>query len=552
MIGSFKEMDRKRRERGFQPPKAAQHPFFQSLHIRILGSVLTGVLLALAFPGFSKSTLIYVALVPLLFALQSVSTRRAVWLGMLSGFVFFLSSLSWLRNLTGMVEGAGLKISALLGYGVLALYCALYFIPFSMVAMLGAKRWLGGNLRKNVRYMVALTAVWVGSEYLRSILFTGFPWNTLGVSQYANAAVIQIAEWGGVYLVSASIVWMNAAIFITFRQYTHGIRLSKYRPHLELMIGLLPVALSIMHGMKTLFSRSETWRGINVALVQPNIQQSAKWDESKDREILMRLEELTEGVVQLVGLDLVIWPETAIPDFIRSSPASYDLVARLAGHGTPLLVGTMDFSVSDAGVQYFNSSILFDTNGNEIGKYDKQHLVPFGEYVPFPGIMRKFTPIEVDFGSGTGSTLLPVKGEDSFSVLICFEDTVAPLAVNAVRAGARWLVNQTNDAWFDPSFASEQHVAHAVFRCIENRVPMARCCNTGVTCFIDAYGIIKRSIAVRTAGFAAGVVNPRPAGAALTFYTRYGDLFAWGCLLIGATVFAVLRKPVQPAEKSAP
>jgi apolipoprotein N-acyltransferase len=552
MIGSFKEMDRKRRERGFQPPKALQHPFFQSLYLRILGSVLSGVLLALAFPGFNKSTLIYTAFVPLLFAIQTVSIRRAAWLGLLSGFVFFMISLSWLHNLAGMVEGAALSFSALLGYGVLALYCALYFMPFAIVATLGGRRWLGRNLRKNIRYMVALTAVWVGSEYLRSVLFTGFPWNTLGVSQYANAAVIQIAEWGGVYLVSASIVWMNAAIFITLRQYTHGIRLSKYRPHLELMIGLLPVALSIMHGMNTLFGRPEEGRGIAVALVQPNIKQAAKWDEAKDREILIRLEELTEGVVRLAGLDLVIWPETAIPDFIRSSPASYGLVARLAVRGTPLLVGTMDFSVSDAGVQYFNSSILFDTNGNEIGKYDKQHLVPFGEYVPLPGLMRKFTPIEVDFGSGKESTLFPIKGEDSFSVLICFEDTIAPLSVKAVRAGARWLVNQTNDAWFDPSYASEQHVAHAVFRCIENRVPMARCSNTGVTCLIDAYGIVKRGVEVRTAGFIAGVIHPRTAGAEPTFYTRYGDLFAWGCLLLGAMVFHVLRKPLKPAEETVP
>ena len=552
MIGSFKEMDRKRRARGFEPPKAPQHPVFQSLYLRVFGSAVTGVLLALAFPGYGRSTLVYAALVPLLFAVQSVSVKRAAWLGMLSGFVFFMLSLSWLHNLTGMVEGAGLRISALLGYGVLALYCALYFIPFSIAATLGARRWVGGKLWKNVRYMIALTAVWVGSEYLRGFLFTGFPWNPLGVSQYANATLIQIAEWGGVYLVSASIVWMNVAIFITFRQYTHGIRLSKYRPHFELMIGLLSIALSIMHGMKTLFNKTAPGPGVSVALVQPNIQQSAKWDDAKDQEIRVRLEELTEEVTRLAGLDLVIWPETAVPDFIRNSAESYDLVARLAVLGTPLLVGTMDFTVTDAGYRYFNSSILFDTNGNEIGKYDKQHLVPFGEYVPLPGLMRKFTPIEVDFGHGSGSTLLPLNGHGAFSVLICFEDTVAPLAVNAVRAGARWLVNQTNDAWFDPSAASEQHLAHAVFRCVENRVPMARCCNTGVTGFIDAYGNVTRGIAVRTAGFTAGQLHPRSDGEDLTFYTRYGDLFARVCLLIGVVVFNTLRSPRKPAGGKAP
>jgi apolipoprotein N-acyltransferase len=551
MIGSFKDLDRKRKERGFEPPQISQHPLFQSVYTRILGAVLTGLLLALAFPGFGHSTVIFIALVPLLFAVQSGSLKRAAWLGLLAGFVFFMISLSWLRNLTSMVEGPGLKASALLGYGTLALYCALYFIPVAMAAALGTQPWVGNNLWKNIRYMVSLTAVWVGSEYVRSFLFTGFPWNPLGVSQYANVSIIQIAEWGGVYLVSALVVWMNAAIFITFRQYTHGIRLSRYRPHFELMIGLLPIALSIMYGMHILFGKAAPQEGINVALVQPNIQQSAKWDDAKDDEIRVRLEELTEEVAHLRGLDLVIWPETAVPDFVRNSPESYDMVSRLAMLGTPLLVGTMDFTASGSGIKYYNSSILFDTNGNEIGKYNKQHLVPFGEYVPFPNLMRKFTPIEVDFGHGTGSTLLPVNGKASFSVLICFEDTVAPLAVNAVRAGARWLVNQTNDAWFDPSAASEQHLAHAVFRCAENRVPMARCCNTGVTCFIDAYGSIKRSVAVRTAGFTASQLHPRPDGAALTFYTRHGDLFAKLCLVVGAYSLYVLRAKKEPAGEKA-
>jgi apolipoprotein N-acyltransferase len=317
------------------------------------------------------------------------------------------------------------------------------------------------------------------------------------------------------------------------------------------MIGLLPIALSIMHGMNTLFNKTAPGPGVNVALVQPNIKQSVKWDDAKDQEIRARLEELTEEVTRLTGLDLVIWPETAVPDFIRSSAESYDLVARLATLGTPLLVGTMDFTVTDAGYRYFNSSILFDTNGNEIGKYDKQHLVPFGEYVPLPGLMRKFTPVEVDFGRGSGSTLLPLNGHGDFSVLICFEDTVAPLAVNAVRAGARWLVNQTNDAWFDPSAASEQHLAHAVFRCVENRVPMARCCNTGVTCFIDAYGNVRRSIDVRQAGFTTGQLHPRSAGENLTFYTRYGDFFARACLLVALVVFNTLRSPRKPAGEKA-
>ncbi|MDF7798069.1 apolipoprotein N-acyltransferase [Pontiellaceae bacterium B1224] len=543
MIGSFKEMDKKRKAYDKERPAfKLDHPVLKSPLLPVIGSILSGVLLALSFPGYGNATLIYVALVPLMLAIQSASVKKAAWLGLLSGFVFFMMSLSWLRHLTGRVEGVGLQLSALLGFAVLALYCALYVIPFSIAVSVGAKKWAGNNLRKNIRFMFAVTAVWVGSEYLRGVLFTGFPWNSLGVSQYANPAIIQVAKWGGVSVVSAYIVWMNAGVFITFRQYISGSRSHKYKPHIELMVGVLPVALSVAHGMNILLNRPRFYEAVKVALVQPNIEQAAKWDDAMDQDIRDRLEELTSAAERIEGIDLIIWPETAIPDFLRSTydRTSYEMVDKLVEKGTPILVGTMDYTINEGRRTYFNSSILVGTNGAEIAKYDKQHLVPFGEYVPFPGLMRKFTPIDIDFGHGAGSTVLPLPGKAPFSVLICFEDIVAPLARNATLAGARWLVNQTNDAWFDPSAQSEQHIAHAVFRCIENRIPMVRCCNTGVSGAIDAYGNIDRKLKPRKAGLAVAAISPRPEGMEQTFYTRKGNLFAKGAVIIGIGVMVVL------------
>ncbi|MDF7823207.1 apolipoprotein N-acyltransferase [Pontiellaceae bacterium B12227] len=546
MIGSFKEMDKKRRALdASRPAFKLDHPVLQSPLLPILGSILSGVLLALAFPGFGNPTVIFVALVPLMLAVQSSSVKKASWLGLLSGFVFFMMSLSWLGNLTGRVEGIGLQLSALLGFAVLALYCALYFIPFSITVALGTKKWAGDNLRKNVRFMFAVTMVWVGSEYLRGLLFTGFPWNPLGVSQYSNPAIIQIAEWGGVSAITAYIVWMNAGVFLTLRQYTHGNRTKSYKPHFELMLGIVPVALSVANGMNVLFNRPQFFEGVTVALVQPNIEQAAKWDSAMDQDIRTRLEELTSAASRLNEVDLIIWPETAVPDFVRTSRSSYELVKRVTESGIPLLAGSMDVQYHEQGRTYYNSSILFGKDGEELGKYNKQHLVPFGEYVPFPGLMRKFTPIAVDFGHGEGSTVIPLEGKASFSVLICFEDIVASLARNATLAGARWLVNQTNDAWFDPSAQSEQHIAHAVFRCIENRIPMVRCCNTGVTGIIDAYGNIDRKLDPRMKGFTTGVLAPRPDGMEQTFYTRHGNLFEKVSLLAGATVLFVLRSSTR-------
>lgn len=513
--------------------KSRALPFF--------GSIFSGVLLALSFPGFSKTSLVYIGLVPLFFAVRNASIKKAALLGLLAGFVFFMGSMFWLHTLTGKVEGVGLKASALLGYIVLALYCALYFIPATLTVSVCVKRWGLNSWWKNVRLMFFVTMVWVASEYVRSFLFTGFPWNFLGVSQYGSPALIQIAQWGGVYMVSACIVWMNTALFITLSQYILGVRARKYRVHIELMLGLLPTALSASYGLQTIFNVPVFPDPVHVALVQPNIAQTEKWDEGKDQDIRMRLEQLTETVTRIGGLDLVIWPETALPDFVRASRQSHALVMQVMERGTPLLTGSMDVEFSDSKRTYFNSSLLYGTNGSIVAKYDKQHLVPFGEYVPFPKLLGTFTPVAVDFRGGTESTLLPLQGKASFSVLICFEDIIAPLSVNAVRNGARWLVNQTNDGWFDPSYQSEQHLAHAVFRCVENRVPMVRCCNTGVTCAIDAYGNISRRLAPRTSGFITADVHPRPVGLPKTFYTRHPDVFAKFALLASVAMAVVFR-----------
>jgi len=193
--------------------------------------------------------------------------------------------------------------------------------------------------------------------------------------------------------------------------------------------------------------------------------------------------------------------------------------------------------------------MLYETNGTMQLKYDKQHLVPFGEYVPFPGVLRKFTPIDADFIGGDVSTKFSVRDLAPFSVLICFEDIIPSLATKAVRGGARWLVNQTNDAWFDPSAQSEQHMAHAVFRCIENRVPMARCCNTGVSCIIDTYGMVERALEVRKSGFSTKELHPAPAGQPPTFYTRHGDIFAKTCLALSVAVFIILGSKVWQKKR---
>jgi apolipoprotein N-acyltransferase len=272
--------------------------------------------------------------------------------------------------------------------------------------------------------------------------------------------------------------------------------------------------------------------------------------------------------------DLVIWPETAVQGVM---PWHADVMALASNAactaGAPLLTGTVEASLEYRATQtplarYHNSAWLFGTNGMACGRYRKQHLVPFGEFVPgdrwFP-LLERLSPVGFSCTPGTDSTVLSIRSRSgrpagvlAFSPLICFEDVFAGLSRRAVRRGARLLVNITNDAWFDGSSEPEQHMRQAVFRCVENGVPMVRAANTGVTCSIDASGrVFRLGPGGVTTGFMPAGIQVTPATQPRTFYSRHGDwpfgIPAGICVL--GLAFAGLRrganKDVQPLAKAA-
>jgi len=511
-------------------------------YILPLLAIISGVLMALAFPPFNHSLVAFISLVPLLFAVRKTSKKQTAGLALLTGWTFFLMSLFWLHVLSDQLEGGWMQASAWLGYIVLCLLCALYFIPPMLIFSMAVQRWDPYEWFHNLRIMFITTACWVGMEFLRATLFTGFSWNQLGISQYQDLVLIQISSLGGVYAVSFIIVWLNVGIYATLVQHVKTIKIRKYRIHVELLAGLLPIAIAASFGLRALFNPPHPDPTIQVALVQPNIPQSKKWSQKHAEEIRSKLLKQTQMVQRIPGIELIIWPETAVPDFLAMSLPSYELVQKITLHATPLLVGTMDAKNLSESI-FYNSSWLINSDGKIVKKYNKQHLVPFGEYVPFPSVMKKFTPVEVDFRAGTESTLFPLPNKAPFSTLICFEDTVAPLCTKAVRNGAHWLVNQSNDAWFEGSPEAEQHLSHAVFRAVENRVPMARCCNYGVSCIIDSYGRITRKLKPAVGGFLTSPIRPSSDKNPHTFYTRKGDLFAKSMLLFSAFVFLLFFYP---------
>jgi len=465
--------------------------------LRIVAVLAGGLLMAAAFPPMEGAEAAWVALVPFLLLARFTGPMRSFRWGFAGGVVSWLLSISWMLKLS---QTGGYALLVVIGWILLSGYCALYTGLFTMAAS-GLFRLGGAESRtKNLALIFAIPVVWIGLEYLRSTLFTGFPWNPLGVSQFRNLAVIQVAEWGGVYAVSAVIAVMNTALALT------GLRLvgvytrnQPSRLHVELMAGLLVCALCWMHGLRAARRVGREARErtqVRVAAIQPNIPQVQKWPVDFAETIFERLDSLTQWAIHGSKPQLVVWPETATPGAIGGDPQSTKFTEDMARLGVPLLAGTLEvIDDSPYSIRYYNSSFLYDENANIVARYRKRHLVPFGEYVPFAetlGLGTRLAPLGFTCTPGTAPTVFRLKDpQTSFSALICFEDTVARLARESVAAGAGFLVVQTNDAWFDGTAAPMQHMSHCVLRCVENRVPAVRAANTGVTCFIGSTGFVE-------------------------------------------------------------
>jgi len=511
----------------------ASFKFRVSSFIPWIGAVFTGLLLFSVFPPLGWSDAAWVALIPLMLVVRGMPTRRALRMGYLAGLVCWIPSLFWVHLVT------------VPGWLSLAFYCAVYLMPFAFLVAWWTRRWGVDRWQMNLLLMLAASAMWAGFEYLRGILFTGFAWNTLGVSLYRNLSLLQVARWGGAYAVSAIIVWANAGVALTLMRYVAARGRGRRHAHPELMLGLLLVIVVLMHGWKSLRVDQITTQPLRISLIQARIPQADYYIPQQFSSIQEKLGELSRGALRAGEPDLLVWSETAIPDDLKTSFDSYDLVYSLVTNGTPLLVGSMDTDWTDTGPRFYNSSFLVDTNGIIVEGYDKRHLVLFGEYVPLRHIfpfLKMVTPIQASFSPGSTSTVFRLESPAvTFSVLICFEDAVASLARESVRNGARLLINQTNDGWFDARTEPLQHMMQCVLRCVENGVPAVRAANTGISCFIERNGRVHDVLSdgdgnTYVVGFRTAAVDVPGDDMPLTFYTRHGDLFAQACAGISIAI----------------
>ena len=486
-------------------------------------TLLSALLLSLAFSPSPLGFVAYFFLIPLIIALRGKSLSSAFKIGYIFGLISNSILLFWIGWAT--VPGA---VAAIV---ILCLYTAFLFWLYALVQ----KRW--GNVA-----LFFLPFLWVAMEYFRSLSQASFPWLNLSYTQTYYLPLIQHASLWGNYAVSFWILWLNLIgyIFVQERK--------KWKTIIILFAVLL--VLPYIHGIWVM-SEPVEGKEIKIALLQGSIEQKIKWEEQYlDYNIQTYIDMSKKAALEKV--DLIVWPESAAPCYLAAESLYFAQVQSLCDQvGIPLLVGTNDYkTIPPDRLTYYNSAFLFTPHGGYPQVYNKIHLVPFSEKVPYEEIHHLSEKIQLgqsDFSSGKELTIFQTP-QGKFATMICFESVYPALVREFVDRGAEFLINITNDGWFGKTHGPFQHAGIAVFRAIENRISIARCANTGISMFIDPYGRTSQVTKIFTRTIVTDKIHLKPNGADfsrhLTLYSRYGDWFAQMCCLVSlvAVLAALFRK----------
>jgi len=496
----------------------------------ILAAILSGLLLAAAFPKWNQTYLLFIALIPLYWALQGKSLKATFGLGLISGLAHYLALLYWIVYVTHVFGHLSLPLSLLallLLAGYLSLYRALWALGLNWGAAQGLSLlWWGPVL-------------WVALELGQTYIITGFPWEPLGNGLFPHPLLLQVADLTGVYGLSFLVVLINLGLGRSLWP-PRTWRTRRLR-HLPVLALVLACWLGYGHFRLVALQKLEDQSPkIKVAVVQGSIAQGEKWKKEMVTATLERYAELTR---QVKGAQLIVWPETAAPFFFMRDPDLSTQVRDIAKEsGGSLLFGAPAWELTAEGERYFNRAYLLSPEGEVLGYYDKAHLVPYGEYVPlrrFMPFIGKMVPMVGDFAEGPVGATLSLPDGVALGTLVCYESIFPNLSRAQVANGARLLVNITNDAWFGKTAAAYQHLSMAVLRCVENHVCLARAANTGISAFIDAQGHILWQSELYVPAAHALELPLMPGG---SLYTEFGDLFAWGCVILTGLPLIFVRR----------
>ena len=487
-------------------------------------AIISGILLILCFPTIDLFLIAWIALVPFLLSLYNKKPKQAFKAGIFLGMPYFFGTLYWIYHSINHYGG----ISLVTSIAIVILLC------FYLSLYIGIFAFLFSITIRNTKLPALLVApvFWVVLEFLRSYLFTGFPWSSIGYTQYKFLTVIQIADITGIYGISFLVVAVNGALADIFliKRRTKDMPLF---PLSQTVIGLVVLLVftlaTIIYGQIRL-REERPGNQFKASIIQGNIEQDKKWEPSYQNTVIEIYKDLSLKAISS-SPSIIIWPETAVPFFFETDRVyTKELVDFQNQLNTYLLFGSVLIKgKTDERYLLSNSAVLLDKAGKVDYMYDKIHLVSFGEYVPLQKILFFLNKLVVGIGDYTrGDHYLRAETPfGDFAPLICYEIIFPGLVRKFYSNGGDFIVNITNDAWFGRTTGPFQHFSMTVFRAIENRKPVIRAANTGISGFIDSNGrIISKTNLFQMAVLTRDITTDSTG----SFYAKYGDLFLhMGC-----------------------
>jgi apolipoprotein N-acyltransferase len=506
---------------------------------RLLLVLLSAGLHALALPPWNLTAVAWVALVPFFGALRGLRPREAALAGLLWGTAAIWGVGYWVPFAFAFYYQQPLWFGLLFALAASIVFAGSYSAGFAACARLRAFR------PRGTPRIFAVAALWVAWELARARLLTGDPWLLFGYALAPRAGLAQAADLGGVYLLSFVLVLVNAAVAEMLAARARGARARALRPAAA---AALVVAAALAYGSQRLSTPLPAAPRLPVAIVQGNNDLGTQWREEFYGRGLDQHLRMSADAAARTKAHLLVWPESAVTFFLEREPhyqAAIGHVLRTAG--AALIVGGPHQVEGDGGTHYFNSAFYLDADGRLGSRYDKTHLLPFAEYFPLRTVeflRRRFERVRY-FTEGAAATPLETRF-GRIATVICFEGIFPELVRAQMAAGARLLVNLSNDAWLGRGAGPEQHLAMVALRAVETRTWVVRATTSGISSIIDPFGRVR----VRSALFTPEVLDGEVVPLAIpTLYKRVGDAFAYGCLAACAIVAlaAALSRRASPA-----
>ena len=500
-------------------------------------ALFSSLLIFVSIPKIDWWPIAWIAFVPVMIALHNAGQSNSLFSVFLvsSTFSFFsgVGKVYWVMETVMSYGGLNIVLGLVSMVGV-ALVIALYSFLYGI--FVARTDW------NSLFFPFFAAALWTALEYAQTYLFTGFPWELLGYSQYKVLPVIQIAQFTGVYGVSFLVMLLNATIAMLFMALRNN---TGWRaPIFALLMAYFSLISTVGYGWWSISrqqSLEQSNTAVKVGVVQGSMEQGMKWSESVLQRTVDTYRKLTLSILPQ-NPELIVFPETAMTFYLKSSiyeQFNEQVHGLTAEAGVPLLTGALGFRAGRREV--YNSAFLLVPEQGIVDAYSKMHLVPFGEYLPLPSLFSFLGSLTGAIGSltpGEKLTVMPVTGSDmQIGTVICYESIFPDLVRRFSLNGANVLVVMTNDAWFGTSSAPSQHFSMAVLRAVENGMPVIRAANTGISGFISAtgkvYGATPMMVATTT------VENVHLSQGDLTVYTQYGDIFAILCCVLAVVATAL-------------